>query len=206
MNTRIFRSPSSSHHWKRLLLPASALAVVGALVVSRGAGFHAIHDHYTHIRSAWLQIPAVCTQDFPLTQFQTEQCDLYWKVALSRLSLVALPFCVAIISALGLRRRQKDFYTKAIVRVEVSTRSTRALGSSEQASGDLFSWLYSLKPTVLIVEGAKVKAYLSFDTPELKGDEVFEIYEVGRYFGKSRFIALIQKVPTHRVRTLQKAG
>ena len=204
VNTRSFRSPSSTHHWKRLALPASAAVALGALAIARGTGIHALQEHYSNVRIAWMQVPAICTQDFPLTQFQTEQCDHFWKAALWRLGLVSAPFVLAASVALWLRRRQKALYAKTLSRLASSAHVSRA--STERPGEDLFSWFYSVKPATAVVEGEKKVVYLSFDTPDLKGEETLAVYELGRYLGKPRWIALIEKPPVRRVRDLQKTG
>jgi hypothetical protein len=198
VNARSFRSASALQHWTRLLVLVAPLVLFGVFT-------HL--EHFAHARTALAQIPESCSQDVPLTSLQSVQCDGFWKEAVIPLFFAMIPFALVSALAFWLRRGQKAFCLHAQQRIQSPLGAQKAQFRTVAVRDDFFSWLYCLKSAEVVFGGRRNRVYLSRDALSqcVPGSEV-QVFEMGRYLGKPRWVAVPEKPATHRAKIFQEVA
>jgi hypothetical protein len=141
---------------------------------------------YKNVVSDWSNIPKLCKDDFPLTEFQKTECDVYWRSVLSRALIAMIPFFVTLVLYKLWSQAVTRTYQRAASRV--SKRKVAAIGQvTAIAPQDFYSWLHGFK-AVRIKSGEKeFTVYL--EKPAEAGSTV-HLYEAGRWFRQEQLVGV----------------
>lgn len=147
------------------------------------------HDFMTHINS----LPSFCVYGDIESEFHKNQCDRYWgdlikSGLLGSIPLVGLGLVFAI-----LVDQLKGFYRK--LKKTITAKGPQLKGTvTDPPVGprDAFSSFYCLVPVMIqLADGKQVKVYVSSRVvPPLPG-ETLAAFDLGYYFGRKRFVALV---------------
>jgi hypothetical protein len=141
---------------------------------------------YKNVVSDWSNIPKLCKDDFPLTEFQKTECDSYWREVLSRALLALIPFLVTIFLYRLWSRTITRTYQRAASRV--SKRKVAAIGQvTGQAPQDFYSWLHGFKAVRIKSGENELTVYL--EKPVETGSTV-HLYEAGRWFRQEQMVGV----------------
>lgn len=141
---------------------------------------------YKKVFADWTNIPSVCKEDFPLTEFQKSQCDLFWRHVLTRALVAVIPFLLTWIFYRLWSRMVKRTYQRAASRV--SRRKVSAIGSVlREEPEDAYSWLHGFRAVRVKMGEQEMTAYL--ETHSAPGD-VVHLYEAGRWFTRSQYVGV----------------
>jgi hypothetical protein len=195
VTNRSFAQIPMQNLMKRVSLPLLGVLVLGFLLIGETqspvptrapAREIASVGLYKNVFSDWSNIPKLCKDDFPLTEFQKTECDSYWRNVLSRAILALIPFLVTI----ALFKIWSQIVTRTYQRAasRVSKRKVAAVGQvTSQAPQDFYSWLHGFK-AVRIKSGEKeLTVYL--ETIAETGS-ILHLYEAGRWFRREQWVGV----------------
>jgi hypothetical protein len=178
---------------KRVSLPLLGILAIGFFLIGEMQSLPKTPSReiasvglYKNVVSDWSNIPRLCKDDFPLTEFQKNQCDAYWKNVLSRALLALFPFFVTLILFKLWSRTVKRTYQRAASRV--SKRKVAAVGQvTAQAPQDIYSWLHGFKAVRIKTGEKELTVYLE-NTADT-GSTV-HLYEAGRWFRQEQLVGV----------------
>jgi hypothetical protein len=190
---------------KRISLPLFAVLVFGVAVsgqvirytypqmvlkdrspASVGDSAFTVSNIYGKVFDAWTNIPSVCKEDFPLTEFQKTECDGFWRTFLTRMVVAGFPFFVAFILFQAWAHVVKRSYQRAASRV--ARRKVTAIGEViTEASFDTYSWALGLRPFRVKTGDQIVTAYLE---KHAEPGQTVHLYEAGHWFGRMKHVAV----------------
>lgn len=154
--------------------------------VPKASSRSAAADLYGEVFDAWTNIPSVCKEDFPLTEFQKRQCDGYWRTFLTRIVLAGFPFFVAFLLFQAWAHAVKRNYQRAASRI--ARRKVFAVGEIlGEAQADTYSWALGLRPFQVTTNRQCVVAYLE---KHAEAGQIVHLYEAGRWFGRKKLVAV----------------
>jgi hypothetical protein len=144
-------------------------------------------DLYHTVASDWTHIPGVCKEDFPLTEFQKSQCDLFWKNVLTRAFFAILPFILTLLFYKLTTHLIGRTYQRAASRV--ARRRVHAMAEVVgEARLDFYGWLHGFQPIRATIDGENVKiVYL--ESRAQAGDSL-HLYEAGRWFNRNPLVGV----------------
>jgi hypothetical protein len=153
---------------------------------SVGSAPSAASNLYGKVFDAWTNIPSVCKEDFPLTEFQKSQCDGFWRTFLTRVVLAGFPFFVVFILFQAWAHTVKRSYQRAASRI--ARRKVSAIGEVvTEASVDTYSWALGLRPFRVKTGDQVVVAYLE---KHAEPGQTVHLYEAGHWFGQMKHVAV----------------
>jgi hypothetical protein len=181
---------------RRISLPLFGILLVGLVVTgelsksvylkSSNRQIASVNSFYHSVFSEWTNIPSVCKEDFPLTEFQKTQCDRYWRNFLTSALLATFPILLALTFFLAWKHAVTRTYQRAASKV--SRRKVNALGQVVGAAPpDLYSWLHGFRATRVKTGDNEVTAYL--ENPAEQGASV-HLYEAGRWFRRQQLVGV----------------
>jgi hypothetical protein len=178
---------------KRVSLPLLGVLAVGFLLIGETQSVAKTPSRtiasvglYENVVSDWSNIPRLCKDDFPLTEFQKTECDHYWRSVLSRALLALIPFLVTIVLYQLWSKTITRTYQRAASRV--SKRKVAAIGQiTGHAPQDFYSWLHGFKAVRIKSGENEFTVYLE-KTAET-GSTV-HLYEAGRWFRQEQLVGV----------------
>lgn len=186
---------------KRISLPLCGVLALGVVASGQffaytdtktGRELASVESHsgaeklYSKVFNDWTNIPAVCKEDFPLTEFQKGQCDSFWRTVLARAMLAGFPFFVVFILFQSWARTVKRTYQRAASRI--ARRKVSAVGEViAEAATDAYSWTHGLRPFQVKTGEQLMIAYLE---KHAECGQIVHLYEAGRWFGCMKLVAV----------------
>jgi hypothetical protein len=201
VNTRSFARIPTKLLMKRVSLPLCIVLVLGVIASGQffkytttktGREIASVETRspaallYSKVFDDWTNIPSVCKEDFPLTEFQKTQCDSFWRSVLTRGMLAGFPFLIAFILFQSWAHAVKRTYQRAASRV--ARRKVNAIGEVVgEAKSDTYSWSHGLRPFQVKSGDLVMVAYLEKHAECGQG---VHLYEAGRWFGRKKLVAV----------------
>jgi hypothetical protein len=182
---------------KRVSLPLLGVLAMGLLLIgeaqkpftappatpSRGIASVGL---YKNVVSDWSNIPRICKDDFPLTEFQKTECDSFWRGVLSRAVVAVIPLLLTILLFKLWSETVTRTYQRAASRV--SKRKVAAVAQiTAQAPQDFYSWIHGFKPVRVKLGEKECTVYLEYAASE--GSTV-HLYEAGRWFRHEQLVGV----------------
>jgi hypothetical protein len=180
---------------KRISLPLLGILILGFVLVEQTHNPYlpkspareiASVGLYKSVVSDWSNIPKLCSEDFPLTEFQKTECDVYWKNVLLRAFLALIPFLVTLVLFKIWSQTVTRTYQRAASRV--SKRKVAAVGHViAHVPQDFYSWLHGFKAVRIKTGEKECIAYLE---KSCEAGSTVHLYEAGRWFRQEQFVGV----------------
>ena len=128
-----------------------------------------------------------------LNEFQAQQCELFWW-ELFRESLLLIVPIILVVGMIGMSLNEVTRLYKQVQR-RIQKKKSAFVGvvtDPSGAPGDLLSWFYCLRPTILQLENLQqVRVYIPLEAPPPIPGEKFVAFEIATQGPKKQYAAML---------------
>lgn len=188
--------------WLRIAAPLVGVYLAGLLItgvltevpLARGKSLSGrAQAHQAEFLHRVTHVPEVCWSGNAVNEFQVRQCGEFWRALLSDAGIFSIPWALVVVFYLACMDSLSLLYRRARKRIEKGEALFQGVVTKpSRLPQDFFSWAYCLRPlSVQLPNGRQLRVHLPLDETEPQPGEKVAVFDGGKAFGQTRYLALI---------------